>query len=174
MLEIKIDDSQVIAKLRQLQTKLVNLKNPMADIGEKLVETTKRRFAEGHGPNGEAWAANKESTIMKMLGRTKGNFKKDGSRSAKGSRRVGGKKPLVGSGTLSGSIHYKAHSNELEIGSGIIYARVQHYGAGKGAFGNMRNGSPIPWGDIPARPYLGFSDEDRSIILETIDSYLKA
>jgi len=51
---------------------------------------------------------------------------------------------------------------------------VQHFGASQGAFGKTKRGAPIPWGNIPGRPYLGFSDEDRSVILQTIEKYLKA
>ncbi|MGB0955835.1 MAG: phage virion morphogenesis protein [Panacagrimonas sp.] len=41
---------------------------------------------------------------------------------------------------------------------------IQQFGARKGAFGTTRRGAPIPWGDIPARPFLGISDEDRTEI----------
>jgi len=33
---------------------------------------------------------------------------------------------------------------------------------------------PIPWGDIPARPFLGLSDEDRSGILDIVSEALAA
>jgi len=46
----------------------------------------------------------------------------------------------------------------------MVYAAVHQFGAAQGAFGNTSRGSPIPWGDIPARPYLGLSDDDRQEI----------
>ncbi|WP_198321874.1 MULTISPECIES: hypothetical protein [Methylococcus] len=38
---------------------------------------------------------------------------------------------------------------------------------------NKRN-SPIPWGDIPARPFIGLSDDDKNYIVETIEEHIKA
>jgi len=66
----------------------------------------------------------------------------------------------------------------VRIGSPMIYAGVRQYGAKRGEFGmgvfKTRNGVfPIPWGDIPARPFLGFSDTDQAAILETMRAYLK-
>ena len=31
---------------------------------------------------------------------------------------------------------------------------------------------PIPWGDIPARPFLGLSAEDRTGVLEILEEYV--
>lgn len=172
-LDLKLDDSVILSKLQQVKQKVGKLKPVMAEIGDELLESTKQRFETSTGPDGEKWAPNQESTLTKMLSKTKGNYKKKGGLSAKGARRVAGKKPLIGeSKALSGTIRYRASSNQLELGSSLIYSRVQHYGAGKGAFGSTKRGTPIPWGDIPARPYLGFSDEDKSTILEILESYL--
>lgn len=173
-LDIKLDDSMVLNSLRRLQLKTSNLKPVMSEIGEEMLESVKKRFETSTGPDGQKWAANKESTLLKMLSKTKGNFKKKGGLTKKGQGRAGGKKPLIGeSKALSGTINYRATSDSLKVGSNMIYSRVQQFGAGKGAFGATRRGAPIPWGNIPGRPYLGFSDEDRSIILETVEKYLK-
>lgn len=32
--------------------------------------------------------------------------------------------------------------------------------------------SPLPWGDIPARPFLGASDDDQANIVSLVRSYL--
>jgi phage gpG-like protein len=58
------------------------------------------------------------------------------------------------------------------------YAATQQYGARRGEFGTgsykTRKGTfPMPWGDIPARPFLGFSDDDQAIILGIVRRYLK-
>jgi phage virion morphogenesis protein len=73
---------------------------------------------------------------------------------------------LVASGNpgLLESIQRYASPTEVEIGSNMIYAAVHQFGAAQGAFGNTSRGSPIPFGDIPARPYLGLSDDDRQEI----------
>jgi phage gpG-like protein len=41
------------------------------------------------------------------------------------------------------------------------------FGAAKGSLG-----SGAPWGNIPARAFLGVSDEDRAKIHETIEEWL--
>jgi phage gpG-like protein len=62
----------------------------------------------------------------------------------------------------------------VEVGSSLEYAAVQQLGARRGQFGRTRRGAPIPWGDIPARPYLGISQADSSAILDIISQYLGA
>jgi len=50
---------------------------------------------------------------------------------------------------------------------------VQQFGAKKGQFGKTRRGAPIPWGNIPARPFLGVSVSDRSDILAILAEHLR-
>lgn len=54
----------------------------------------------------------------------------------------------------------------------MVYAAVMQGGAAQGAFGRTSRGGPIPWGNIPARPFLGLSDSDRAGVLEIIAEYL--
>lgn len=176
MFEIKLDpasEARTRAQLQELINKSKNLKPVLAEIGEEMLEVVKTRFATSTGPDGQAWAANQESTLSKMLKSTKGNYKKSGDLSAKGAKRLAGKKPLVLRGTLASTISYKATADSLKIGSGLIYSRVQQQGAGKGAFGRTKRGGPIPWGNIPARPYLGFSDDDAEKIMDILKRYLE-
>ena len=51
-----------------------------------------------------------------------------------------------------------------EVGSTRIYAGAHQFGARRGACGTNKKGAPIPWGDIPARPFLGVSDADKKTI----------
>ena len=46
------------------------------------------------------------------------------------------------------------------------------FGARYGAFGTISRGGSIPWGNIPARPFLGISDTDRSNIAATVEEWL--
>lgn len=172
MIKIKLDDSAVLAALAQLKSSVQNTRPAMADIGEYLIESTHQRFEKGEGPDGEKWAANKESTILQMLSKKKGNYKKKGGRSAQGRRRAGNKKPLIGETKQLKNVHKEVTDDTVKIGSSRIYAAVQQFGASKGEFGKTKRGAPIPWGDIPARPYLGISDDDRSVILDILSDYL--
>ena len=57
-----------------------------------------------------------------------------------------------------------------------MYAAVQQFGARAGSLwsGKDRRGrnAKAPWGDIPARPYLGLSAKDERNIMEIVRDYL--
>lgn len=174
MIEVTVTSKAVVLALQNLERKTSNLRPVFAELGELLTESVKERFAQSRGPDGKAWAANRPSTIGQLLKKTKGNFKKRGGLTKKGAKRVSGKKPLIGeTKALSGGIHYKATAASLRIGSSRIYSRVQQFGAGKGAFGRTKRGGPIPWGNIPARPYLGFSVKNKWTIADVVQKYLE-
>ena len=74
---------------------------------------------------------------------------------------------------MRSQIFFNAGDDWVEWGSNAIQSAVMQFGAGKGAFGTTSRGGPIPWGDIPARPFLGLSDEDRTAIVQTIEDWLE-
>ena len=112
MIKIEIDDKQVNQALTRLASSISNPRNVLDEIGELLVDSTKRRFSTSNGPDGKRWAENSDITILQYLGRYKGSFKKNGGLSAKGASRLGGKKPLIGeSGSLSSQISKKIDGN---------------------------------------------------------------
>lgn len=70
---------------------------------------------------------------------------------------------------LSTDINARPVSNSsIEIGSPAEYAPMHQFGAKKGAFGRTNRGAPIPWDEIPARPFLGISDEDNDMIRDVL------
>jgi phage virion morphogenesis protein len=142
--------------------------------GELLVDSTKRRFQEGRAPDGTPWAPNTQTTIINYLSRFSSSFsKKTGRLTKAGAGRASGKQPLIGeTKSLSRTINYRAAADRLLVGSPMIQAAVQQFGAKKGQFGSSKRG-PIPWGDIPARPYLGLSDQDRRDIVALCQEHLR-
>jgi phage gpG-like protein len=138
------------------------------DLGEFLSKTTKDRFGEGVSPDGAPWAPKSAATVESYRRREgrKRNARID-------------VRPLFGpTGRLSGEVHYEPGPTSVQIGSSLVYAGVMQFGAAKGAFGSMSNGSPIPWGSIPPRPFIGISDTDetgiRDILHEWLDDLLTA
>lgn len=124
------------------------------DLGEYLVKSTTDRFPTGRAPDGSVWAP-KSPTTLAAYGARKTNRLDT--------------RPLFGpSGILSSTIFYQADASGVEWGSSRIYAGVMQMGAGKGAFGRTSRGAPIPWGNIPARPFVGISAEDETNILDII------
>lgn len=70
---------------------------------------------------------------------------------------------LVDSARLMQSITHKASQREVEIGTNLIYARIHQFG------GQAGKGRSV---ELPARPYLGASDDDERAIGEIFDDYL--
>ncbi len=123
-----------------------------ADIGEYLVRTTKERFRDQKDPTGKPWAPLSEDYKARK------KRKRD--------------KILTLFGFLSGSINFRAAPAHLDVGSPMIYAGTHQFGAEKGSFGTTSKGQPIPWGDIPARPFLGLSNADQVEIGRFVTDYL--
>lgn len=157
MIEVELKDEELVAGLDRLARHLTDLTPLMQEIGEVMVESTKQRFLAGTSPEGVPWAPKSAATLEAYAARGDSiDFR-----------------PLFGpSRRLSSEISYLAGPESVEIGSALIYAGVHQFGAAEGAFGTMANGSPIPWGDIPARPFLGISEQDRTNVLAAIDEWL--
>lgn len=161
MIKIDVLDAEAQAMFVRLRTFATDMRPLMQDIGEHLAETTKQRFATSTAPDGSRWAPNAQSTYVNLLGKFKGASGKDGRLNKSGSARAMGKKPLIGeTRSLSTTINYRAGSDFAEIGSPMIYAAVQQFGAAGRSF----TGGKTPWADIPARPFLGISDADAKAI----------
>ncbi len=174
---IIIDDNDIQAALHKLVEAGGNTRGVMKQIGEYLTASTRDRFNTSTAPDGSRWQENSEVALINHLRKTKGNFKKRGGLSSKGKKRASRKKPLIGeSKSLSGTINYTVYNwlrSGVEIGSPMQYAATHQFGAKRGAFGKTARGAPIPWGDIPARPFVGLSAADRREVLAIIEDHIK-
>lgn len=180
MLTLEITGPSPLDSLQPFIDRNRDYKPVLAEIGEDLMASTKSRFVTSTAPDGTAWQANSAVTMARYSSMFGSSLrKKDGSLNKKGEAKSAGKKPLIGeSKSLSTTINYQLQSvDSVSIGSPMIYAATQQFGAKSGEFGfgiyQTRVGSfPLPWGDIPARPYLGASDADKTNIAELLRSYL--
>lgn len=162
MSDITINDAEINAALEKLVDRLENPRKLMQDIGEFMVGSTKARFTQGVDPEGTPWAAKSLATIASYR-----------SRAGKSPNSRVDVRPLFGpTGTLSSTINYEASDEGVLVGSARVYAAVMQFGAKKGEFGSTKRGQPIPFGNIPARPYLGVSDSDRTSLGEIIAEWL--
>jgi phage virion morphogenesis protein len=157
---IEYSAGDIIARMQQLHDRLGGdgLRPALREIGEALAESTRRRFATSTAPDGSRWAPNAQTTYLGMLGSK--DTGKDGRLNKRGSTKVMNKKPLVASGLLADSITWQLTDNGVEIGTNRIYAGTHQFGASRGQYGTTSRGAPIPWGNIPARPFLGLSAAD--------------
>lgn len=156
MIRIEINDDTVTTALARLSAHLGDTTDLMNDIGRLLVASTKERIAAGKEPEGTAFAPRSQVTL---------------ARYAAQGMRFG--LPLNVTGDLRQTIFHSYGPDQAEVGSNMIYAAVMQFGAAQGAFGTTSRGSPIPWGPILARPFLGVSEEDRTNILATIEEWLE-
>lgn len=195
MITIEIDDRRVLDVLAELAARLDDLTPAMQTIGEYLVGSTKRRFAMSTGPDGVRWAPNSQVTYLRMIERAHGVTLKSGQINRKGAGMAMAKKPLIGeTHRLSSEISAQAGRDSVAVGSPMVYAAVQQFGAKMGAFGRYSQvsrwrkfekgdfrkyagtvkGFPIPWGNIPARPFIGLSEADADHVLTIVGEFLSS
>ena len=110
--------------------------------------------------------------------------------------------PLRDTGRLMNSLTREATQTEARVGTNVVYAAVHHFGAAKGSFGTFLHqvkphqriinqafgrrlrfpvatsvGSHIrraklPWGDIPARPFMMLEDTDVTDIRDMLARWI--
>jgi phage gpG-like protein len=192
-ISVKYDDAEFRRVLEQIAEAGANPRPVLKGIGEILVQSTKQRFRTSTSPDGFRWEDNSGTTLQNYLDKfesawgkePKGNIfdKRHKKRldlvgkglspttimslSAHGVKMAHSKKPLIGeTKSLSTQIYAQIVGDaELAVGSPMEYAAMQQYGGKKADF-------PHLWGDIPARPFLGLSAEDREDVLDELMAFL--
>lgn len=158
LISITVDNERVNAALTRLVKACVRLRPAMLEIGAELEESTKRRFATQAAPDGTAWAPLRPWYLAS-----------ERKRKSRGPNSV-----LVLRGHLLDTIHHEAHDDHVVVGTDREYGAAMQFGMKKGYAGTSRRGRPIPWGDIPPRPYLGVSAEDERTLLRILSDHLEA
>ncbi|MCX8016390.1 MAG: phage virion morphogenesis protein [Rhodocyclaceae bacterium] len=158
MIRIDIDDREVRQALERLQQRVSDLTPAMREIAMELEARALTRFETERDPAGRPWQPLSPVTLARKKGR-------------------GG--ILYQTGDLRGSITSRAGRDFAEVGAGgnVPYAATHQFGAKKGQFGQGKRGGKIPWGDIPARPFLPVTADgklygDKSVILEIIRKHI--
>lgn len=166
---VSINDKEIKELLSRIQNNLVDPTPIMKIIGSTVRASIIRNFEKGGRPQ---------------------KWKKHSSLTEK--RRGAGAKVLMAqgfAGGLAGSINYSAKKDSVKIGTNKIYGAVHQFGAKKGSFGivaanikaHLRKGIKVkahtrkmklPWGNIPARPFLMVQNEDWSEIKDAVNTYL--
>ncbi len=151
-IEIELDDTRAQNALQRLIAAGADLSPALRDIGEHILKNTEHRFNTQQDPDGKPWTPLSPTTLKR--------------------KRNNRDKILTGRGHLRGNLADQLGRDYVEIGSPFKYANTHQFGARKGAFGKTQRGAPIPWGDIPARPFLGVSGDDRRAINAIITDYI--
>lgn len=105
--DIAIDVAEMDAGLARLLAAARDLSEPMDDIGDALVASTRMRFERGIGPDGARWPV-----------------------SAAAAARAG--QTLIDEGNLFRSIVHEPSPDSVAVGSNLIYARIHQLGGKTG------------------------------------------
>lgn len=129
----------------EAQSKLESLGGIIPDLMESvgvLVEgQTRRRLAtEKTSPDGEPWELRSPGYAQSLRP---------------------GTSILIRSGGMLDSIASEARGNEVSVGSDLVYAAIHQ-------FGGTPDMAPGP-AAVPARPFLGVSDDNETEILDLIN-----
>ena len=127
----------------------------MRRIAGHLQASTEQSFDKQTSPDGKRWAKLKPSTINRRKKLNQIPIK-----------------ILAGEGSLLASIASDFDANSAVAGTNRDYATTHQFGAKQGAFGKTKRGAPIPWGDIPARPFLGVSERTRGQISDEVLNFI--
>jgi phage virion morphogenesis protein len=167
-IKIVIKAVEIKALLKQIQQRSENTTPVMKTIGQIIRTSVVRNFEKGGRPK---WAGHSSLTEA-LRGAGKPVLRKQGM-----------------AGGLMGSMHVRATNDEVIVGTDKVYAGTHQYGAEKGSFGtftfavksHQRKGrqvkahnrtAKLPWGDIPARPFLMVQDEDWTEIKAALKDHL--
>lgn len=150
---LKADTKRLADKFARLQAAVADLTPVLDEIGQTLVTSVNMRFARGTGPDGEAWAplTTGETPI------------------------------LVKSGRLRDSITHAVTGDSVTVGTNLLYAATHQFGATI----KPKNAKALAFTvggkfvmaktvQIPARPFLGISDQDVDLVEGVIDDRLAA
>lgn len=154
-LTVKGDLQRLVKPLRRLQKAGANpapLLKQIAALGES---TTRARFADEEGPDGEPWV----ESLRKQLH---------------------GGKTLTRDGHLGDSITSESSDREARWGSNRIYAAIHQFGGeikaktSKGLAFTLANGDGVITKSVtmPARPFLGISELDEGYIVALVRKYV--
>ncbi len=159
MQRVKFNDGPARDAIKRAMAALADPQPLYERIGDHLVRQRRERFIKGVGADGKAWAPKSEATLERYRRMGYGELTR----------------PLIGPGqALSRQIKMFVSKDGVVVGSALAYSGVMQEGAAKGAFGTDRRGNPLPWGKIPARPWIDLGNDEGRTIIEIVDEYLAA
>lgn len=167
--QLTINDREVQILLEGIARRVEDATPVMREIGEIVRESVMQNFREGRSPEGDAWKPSRRA--QRERGKT-----------------------LIDRAILRNSIHVQAGPDWVSVGTPDVRATTHQFGAPAGSFGTVtaivkahirtsRKGNEytvkqhsrkqaLPWGDIPARTFLGIREEDWPDIKDALIDYI--
>ncbi|WP_299733996.1 phage virion morphogenesis protein [uncultured Endozoicomonas sp.] len=137
-------DLSAIDQAREQIEKLsdLNKRELLEGLGAELESQTRRRLSsEKTDPDGKAWEPLTDKWKARKAEKSSGGL-------------------LDYQGHLIDSIAYQVQGNQVEVGSGLIYAAIHQHG-----------GEPVG-SAIPAREYLGISDDNADDLNAIVEDFI--
>lgn len=156
-MEINFDAKPITDALARVRSEIADARPLFTEIADYFIRATRQRFVYTTAPDGTRWRQKSPATLKAYARQGEGKWSK---------------KPLQKTGILGSTIIGLSGPDYAEVGSNREYAGVMQFGAAQGAFGRTRRNGPIPWGAIPARPFLGISEDDERNIVALVDQHI--
>ena len=151
---ISVDDKEVSQALHALKEKVIDLRPVLETIGELLTESTQDRLNSGKNvdPTGKPWVT-LQPWYQEQKKRNQGKI-------------------LSLNGHLTDSINHDViNGNTVVVGTNKEYAAIHQFGGvirPKAAKALNVGGRAVKKVTIPARPFLGISNQDKENILDAV------
>lgn len=146
---ITVDDTQVQGLFKRLVHAAGDTDQALRDIGEYEIRATRERAAREESPDGTPW--------VKLSPRY----------AARKAKKRGGAPILKFDNHMLGDrLNYQVGDTWVEIGTNVPYGALHQFGGTSGM-------APGP-AAVPARPWLGLSDEDTTEIRTILADHLAA
>jgi phage virion morphogenesis protein len=137
-------------QLKRLKSSGLDLRKPLDLVGQYLVSETQSKFVDN-----KIKPQTKKFGIKKVV-EIKGGKKKEIKLKVKG-------QTLLERGHLMQSITHHVSGHEVEVGTNVVYAAIHQFGGRAG-----RQHASV----IPARPFLGVSQQDKNEIKHIFIDYI--
>lgn len=159
MYDIRLDGDtrEMLRRIRSFSE--IDRRSINAALAEGVRESTLERFRQGRGPDGQRWKASKRA--MQEGGRT-----------------------LIQTAQLRNSIHARSDASGFTVGTNVKHAATHQFGEpGRIIRARKKKALRFQIGDkwvmakqvkvkIPARPFLGLSDEDMQEMKATVEEFI--
>ena len=164
---IQVDDVEVKGMLQRLAQRVGNLTPVMREAGRTLQNDAVNNFKRQSAPDGTPWKPLSYLTRLNRARKATGGklYIKSGKRTtAKAYRAAISAQALLDTGVLRNSIQVQQVTpDSVTVGSRLKYAAIHQFG------GQAGRGRKV---NIPARPYIGMSDQARRDIVNAINRHL--
>lgn len=189
--EIDLDLGDLNAAMDALSIAIGERKSVLLEaIGGRLYNQNSIRHAQGLGPDGTPWKPLAPSTLGTIVWNKqhedfrKGNSRRGAVHSLTAARKIiGNRRPLRDTGEMLDEFHHSVDGDTLRLGFDSLALRAGWHHAGTDPYQiTPKKAQALSFGGVtvkrvnhpglPARPLVGFPEDDRGAVIEELEDYL--